>query len=168
MKCKQIRSLFYDYADGTVSEAMRFAIESHLSGCASCRLRYEIQRRLHESVAAAAAGELACLHFKPMPVKAELPAGYARPRISLWGRYAAVAASCLIVLCAMVWVFLKPASRPVDAPALSAYAEACHYLDMYRAGGSGFTTPLAVIIQPGAPVRVIELDATTDISVVIK
>jgi hypothetical protein len=168
MKCKKIRSFFYDYTDGTVGEATRSAIENHLSGCASCLLHYETQRRLHQSVTAAAANDLAGLHFKSMPVKAELSAGYARLRISLWGRYVAVATSCLIVFCGTIWMLWKPASGPADAPASSSYAEAYHCLDMYRAGGSGFTTPLAVIIKPGASARVVELNGTTDISTEIK
>jgi predicted anti-sigma-YlaC factor YlaD len=171
MKCKKIRSFFYDYADSTVDAATCSAIESHLSGCVSCRLYYETQRRVHQNVAAAAAGELAGLHFMSMPIKAEMSAGYARPRMSLWGRHVAVATSCLIVFYGMILMLRKPASRSADDPPPAAYAEAYHCLEMYRAGSSsasGSSMPLAVIIQPGAPARVIELDATTDISTAIK
>ena len=171
MTCKKIQSFFYDYADGTVGEPKCSAIESHLSGCASCRLYYETQRRLHKSVAVAVADELAGLHFKSMPVKEELSAGYARPQISQWGQPMAIVASCLIVLCTTIWVLWKPASKSADRLTPSAYAEAYHYLEMYRAdrsGVSGFATPLAVIIQPGASARVIELDGTTDLGAEIK
>jgi hypothetical protein len=167
MKCNEIRSFFYDYADGTVDEATRSSIENHLSGCTACRLHYETQRRLHQSVTDAVANELAGLHFKSMSVKAALSGGYAPTRISLWGQPRAIAASCLIVLCTTICVLWKHMSGPADAPAPSAYAEAYHCLEMYRAGGSsasGFSTPLAVIIQPGAPARVIELDGIMDVS----
>jgi hypothetical protein len=110
------------------------------------------------------------LHFKPMPIR-EKPYSERRPSLSLWPRRIALAASCFFVLCAATWVLWKPVPDSAGDLAPSAYAEAYHYLDMYRAdrsGASGFAAPLAVIIQPGVPARIIELDGTTDVSDALK
>jgi hypothetical protein len=170
MKCKQIRSLIYDYEDGAVDEAMHSAIECHLSGCTACRLHYENQQRLHRSIAAKVSSEFAGLHFKSMPIKEE-PSDERRSPIEIWVRRIALAASCLIVLSSATWVLWKSAPQSAGDPPPSAYAEAYHYFDMYRAdssGASGFATPLAVIIQPGLPARIVELDGTTDVSDALK
>jgi predicted anti-sigma-YlaC factor YlaD len=170
MKCKQIRSLVYDYEDGAVDEAMHSAIEGHLSGCSACKVHYENQQRLHRSMAVAVSSELAGLHFMPAPIKEE-PSSESRPSMNIWVRCIAFAASCLIVLCAATWVIWKPVPKPTDDLAPSAYAEAYHYLDMCRTdspGASSFATPLAVIIQPGVPARIVELNGTTDVSDALK
>jgi predicted anti-sigma-YlaC factor YlaD len=170
MKCKQIRSLIYNYEDGATDEVTRSAIESHLSGCAACRLHYETQRRLHRSMASAVSSELAGLHFKPMPIK-EGPSVERRPSLDMWPRRMALAASCILVLCITTWVLWKPVPKLASDPVPSAYAEAYHYLDMCRAdspGKSNFAAPLAVIIRPGVPARIVELDGTTDISDALK
>ncbi len=171
MNCKQIQSSFYDYADGNVDHAARYAIESHLSGCASCRLHYETQRRLQQSVASAVAGELAGLHFQPRPVDAELSGANRRPWPGVWSRSLAFAAPCLLVLCAALWLLLRPAPRPADNSVQAAYAEAYQCLEMYgedKPGVSSLTMPVAVIVQPGAPARVFSLNGTTDISAELK
>ncbi len=171
MNCKQIRSCFYDYVDGMVNEATRSAIELHLSGCGACRGHYETQRRLHQSVTSAVAGELAGLYFQPMPIKTEPSGADLRSSIGVRVRRMVFAVSCLLCLGAALWLLRKPAPELTDDPVQSAYAEAFHYLERHsadRSGASSFTTPLAVIIQPGAPARVIALDGTTDISAELK
>jgi len=171
MNCKQIQSSFYDYADEVMDQARRSAIESHLSGCAACRRHYETRRRLHQSIAGAATIELAGLHFKPKPIKPGWSGANRRPWPGVWGRSIAFAAPCLLLLCAGLWLLLKPAPKPAEVLVQSAYAEAYRCLEMYstdRPGGSDLTMPVAVIIQPGAPARVISLDGTTDISAVFK
>ncbi len=170
MKCKQIHSLIYDYEDGTADERTRSAIEAHLSGCAACRLQYQTQRRLHEQVASAVSSELAGIHLKSLRILDER-AAERRALTSVWVRRMAFAASCLIVLGATTWVFWKPVPKPPVDLASSAYAEAYHYLDMCPAGSPGSssdTTPLAVIIQPGVPTRIIALDGTTNVSDALK
>ena len=171
MNCKQIRSRSYDYIDDMVDQVTRSAIESHLSGCAACRLHYETQRRLHQSVTSAVSGELAGLHFQPKPIKAEPSSAVRRPSLGVWVRRMAFAASCVLLLSAGLWLLLKPAPNLNDDSVQSAYAEAFHSLEMYsadRPGASSFTMPLAVIIRPGAPARIIVLDGTTDISAEFK
>jgi len=171
MNCKQIRSCSYDYIDDVVDNVARSAIESHLSGCAGCRLYYETQYRLHQSVTSAVAGELAGLHFQPMPIKAERSGADRRPSFGVWVRRMVLAVSCLFLLCAALWLLLKPAPRPTDDPVQSAYAEAFHCLEMYstdRPGVSSFTMPVAVIIRPDAPARVVVLDGTTNVSAEFK
>lgn len=171
MKCKQIRSQFYDYADDSVAQVARSAIESHLSGCDSCRKYYEAQRNLHHSIAGAVAGELAGMHFQSMPIKAEPSNEDRRSSFHGWGRRMAVTVPCLLILSAALWLIRTPSPEPVDDAAPPAYAEAIHYLEMHSAdrfGASSFTMPLAVIIRPGAPARTIVLDGTTDISAEVK
>jgi anti-sigma factor RsiW len=167
MNCKQIRSNFYDYTDDILDKGARFTVESHLTGCAACRLHYASQRRLHQSITSAVASELAGLHFQPKPIKAET--ADCRSLLSVWGGRMAFASPCVLILCAGLWLLLTPAPKPTED--LSAYAEAFHRIEMHstdRPGVSSFTTPLAVIIRPGAPARVIELDGTTDISAEFK
>ncbi len=172
MNCKQIRSCSYDYADEMVDSVTRSAIESHLSGCVACRLYYETQCRLQQSVTNAVANELAGLHFRPMPIGAELSGVDRRPLSGTRVRRMAFAASCLLaLLCAALWLLLKPAPKLTDDSVQSAYAEAIHSLEMYgpgKPGSSSLTMPVAVIIRPGAPVRVIPLDGTTDVSAEFK
>lgn len=171
MNCKQIKSSFYDFADGTLNRSMRSVIEGHLSGCAVCRQYYEKQCNLHQDVTNAVASELADLHFQPKNITAEpSSADYLKPHGS-WIRQMAFAMPALLLLYIIIWPFLKPAPELIDDPDKSAYAEAYRYLEMYRAdrsGASGFAMPVVVIIQPGAPARVIELDGTTDISAELK
>jgi hypothetical protein len=171
MNCKQIQSCSYDYIDDMVDQVTRSAIEGHLSGCAACRLHYEIQRRLHQSLTSAVTGELAGLHFQPKPIKAE-PSGAVRgSSLGIWVGRMAFAVSCVLLVCAGLWLLRKPAPKLTDDAVQSAYAEAFHYLEMHsadRPGASSFTMPLAIIIRPGAPARGIVLDGTTDISAEFK
>jgi predicted anti-sigma-YlaC factor YlaD len=166
MKCKKIRSLIYDYEDKAEDKVLHSVIESHLAGCAACRLHYETQRRLHQRIAESAVSELAGFHFKSASIKAE-PAGERTPVLKAWPLRMALAASCMFVLCTATWVLWKPVRKPADDIAPSAYAEAYRYIDMGRTdkpGASSFATPLAVIIQPGIPARIIELDGETNVS----
>jgi hypothetical protein len=171
MNCKQIRSLFYDYTDGMADRVTRSTIDSHLSGCAACRLHYETQLQLQQSIASAVTGELADLHFQPMPITAEPSGPDSRPSLGVWVRRMSFALSCLLILCAALWLLRKPAPNFTDDTVQSAYAEAFHSLEMHsddRSGASSFSMPVAVIIQPGAPARVISLDGTTDVSAEFK
>jgi hypothetical protein len=170
MKCKQIRSLIYDYEDGAVDKVAHSAIECHLSSCEACRLSYQTQRQLHQGMADAVSSELAGLHFKTTPIKEETTLER-RAFLPIRVQHMALATSCFVLFCAATWMFWKPISNPPDNPASSAYAEAYHCLDLYRAGNPsayGFTTPLAVIIQPGVPARIVELDGATNVSDVLK
>ncbi len=167
MNCRQIKSRFYDYIDGVVDQFTRSTIDSHLSGCVACRLHYETQRRLHQDVKSAVAGELADLHFKPLPMNEEPYGADHRLLSGVWIRRMAFAVPCLFLLGAGLWMLLKPAPDRADDAARSAFAEAYYSLEMHsadRPGASTFTMPVAVIVRPGAPARVIELDGTTDIS----
>jgi hypothetical protein len=171
MNCKQIQFSFFDYADDMLDKNMHSAIELHLSGCPACRLHYETQRRLHQDITNAVASELADLHFQQKSINAK-PSGIdPRPSLGMWVRSMAFAVPPLLLLCIILWPLLKPAPKVIDDQVQSAYAEAFHYLKMYntdRPGASSLTTPLAVIMQPGSPARVIELDGTTDLSAELK
>jgi len=165
MKCKQIQISFYDYADGIADEVTSSAIESHLSGCAACRLLYETQRRLHQSVTNAVASELAGLHFQPKTLEPGTAGADHVPSLGEWFRQTAFAIPALLLLCIILWPLLKPPPELTDNPPHAAYAEAFHYFEMHstdKPGASGFTMPVAVIVRPGAPARVIELDGKTD------
>lgn len=190
-ECPSSQVLF-DYLQRELQSDKVLWIEAHLQHCAACRSELHRQQqqirqvkttlaqldpasdlpvlRLHRSMAASISSELAGLHFKPMPIKGE-PSDERRPSMDMWARRIALAASCFIVLCAITWVLWKPVSKPAGYPAPPAYAEAYHYLDMYRADrsdSSGFAAPLAVIIQPGVPARIVELDGTTNVSDALK
>jgi anti-sigma factor RsiW len=171
MNCKKTRLCFYDHTDDALDPATRLAIESHLSNCAACRRHYETQRRLHQSVSNAVAGELADLHFHPKPITAEPSSSDHRSWLGLGIRQTAFALPAFLLLGIILWPLLKPAPELLDDPDQSVYAEAYHYLEMYsvdKPGASRLTTPLAVIVQPGVPARVVELDGTTDLSTELK
>ena len=171
MNCKKIRSRFYDYADDTVDQATRSSIESHLSGCALCRRYYEEQRRMHRSIANAVAGELGGLRFKPDQLKAE-PAGANRSfSRGVWIRRIAFVVPCLLIFSAALWLLRTSPPEIAGDANPSTYAEAIYYLETHSAenfNAHNFSTPRAVIMQPGAPVRTILLDGTTDISTEVK
>jgi hypothetical protein len=171
MNCKQIQFSFFDYADDMLDKSTRSVIELHLTGCAACRLHYETQRSLHKGVTNAVASELADLHFQFKTVKTEPAAADHRTLLGAWIRKMAFAMPALLLLGIILWPLLKPAPKMIGDPAQSAYAEVFHSLAVYSAdkpGASGLTTPLAVIMQPGIPARVIELDGTTDLSAELK
>lgn len=171
MNCKKIRSYFHDYADDTIEQGKRSAIEIHLAGCAACRLNYETQRRLHQSIKTAAASELACLHFQPASISPEPFGAVRRASVSNLVWRIGYAAPVLLLLLIILWPRLRPASKNIDDPIQAGYAEAFEYLQMYSADSSNpsrFAVPVVVIIQPGAPSHVIELDGTTDISTELK
>ena len=46
MHCAEFESIICDYVDGTLSPAQRATFDSHLAGCAECRLLVEEQRSL--------------------------------------------------------------------------------------------------------------------------
>ncbi len=171
MNCKKIRSRFYDYADDTVDQATRFSIESHLSGCALCHRYYEEQRRMHRSIANAVAHELGDLHFKPMQLKAEPASPNRSLSRGVWIRRMAFAIPCLLIFSAALWLLRTPPPEIAGDAIPSAHAEAIYYLETHSSenfNAHNFSTPRAVIMQPGAPVRTIVLDGTTDISTEVK
>jgi anti-sigma factor RsiW len=171
MNCKQIQSLYFDYADGTPDQEVRMNVDRHLTGCVVCRHHYEIQRNLHQDVTAAVANELADLHFQQMPVSAEPAPSKHRFSLNAWVRQIAYAFPALLLLGIVLWPLIQQSPRVTDDPTQSSFTEAYQYFEMHSADRSGATNlimPVAVIIQPGAPARVIELDGTTDISAEIK
>ncbi len=171
MNCKKAQSYFFDYIDATVDQRMQSEIDSHLSSCSICREYWETQRRLQQSVKSAADVELAGLHFQPKPIPARVPGTERRPLFRMLVGRAAYAMPALLLLFIIFWPFLKPGPRLLEDPDQSAFAEAYRYLEMYSAdkpGASSFAMPMAVIIQPDAPARVIELDGKIDISAALK
>lgn len=171
MNCRQIQSSFYDYADDTLDQSVRSVIESHLSDCTACRIHYETQCSLHHDIMNAVASELTDLHFHPQTMNAEPPRASARPSLSELIRQTAYVVPALLLLGVILWPLMQPSRERIDDPAQSSYAEAFQYFEMRsadRLGASNLIIPVAVIIQPGIPTRVIELDGTTDISAELK
>ena len=171
MNCKQAQIFYFDYADDTLDQAVRSDLERHLSGCAACRYHYEAQRNLHQGITAAIASELADLHFRSKPVNAGPSSSDHRSSLNAWIRQMAYAVPALLLLGIVLWPLVPHSPRVTDNPDQSSYSEAYRYFEMYsadRSGASDLTTPVAVIIQPGAPARVIELNGTTDISAELK
>lgn len=171
MNCKQIQSSFYDYVDDALDQRMRSSIQSHLSGCAACRLHYETQNSLRHGIANAVVSELADLHFNPKPISAEPSRANHRLSLNAWIRQMAYAVPAILLLGIVLWPLMQNSRHVIDDRAQSSYADAYQYLETYRAdrpGASNLIMPVAVIIQPGVPARVIELDGTTDISAELK
>jgi hypothetical protein len=171
MNCKQIQSSFYDYVDDTLGRSVRSVVERHLSGCAACRLYWESQRSLHQGITSAVAQELADLHFQPKPVSAEVSRSDRHPSFNAWARQMAYAIPAFLLLGIILWPLMQPSRERIDDPAQLSYAEAYQYFETHsadRPGASSLIMPVAVIIQPGVPARVIELDGTTDISAELK
>jgi anti-sigma factor RsiW len=167
MNCKKTQSCFFDYADGTMQQGKHSDIEDHLAGCTACRLYYDAQRRLQQSIKNAAASELAGIHFQPMTLSLQPSGAVRRPSIRMMVERSAYAMPALLLLFVVLWPLLKPVPGELDDPTRSGYAEAFNCLQMYSAnspGPSGFAAPVAVIVQPGVPARVIELDGTTDVT----
>ena len=126
---------------------------------------------MHRSIANAVARELEGLRFKPMQLNAE-PAG---PNRSLsrgvWIRRMAFAVPCILVFSAALWLLRTPSPEIAGDAIPSTYAEAIYYFEKHSAenfDAYSLSTPRAVIIQPGAPVRTIVLDGTIDISAELK
>jgi hypothetical protein len=171
MNCKQIQSSYFEYADDTLDQAAQLDVERHLSGCAVCRLHYETQRNLNEDITAAVASELADLHFRLKPVNAEPSRFDRRFSLNAWVRQIAYAVPALLLLGIILWPLMQRSPIVADNPGQSSYTEAYQYFEMHsaeRSGATNLTTPVAVIIQPGAPARIIELDGATDISAELK
>jgi hypothetical protein len=171
MNCKQIQSSYYGYIDETLDRSICSIIESHLSGCAACRMHYETQRSLQRDITNAVASELADLHFQPKTINAEPSTTDHRPSLGAWVRQMAFAIPAVLLLGIILWPLMQPSPSLIDDPSQSPYAEAYHYIEMHsadRPGASSFTMPVAVIMQPGVPARVIELNGTTDISAELK
>ncbi len=171
MNCKQIQSSFYDYVDKTLEQSVRSVVDGHLSGCAACRLQYETQRSLHQGITDAVASELADLHFQPKPMNAETSRTDEHSSLGDWVRQMAYAVPAFLLLGVILWPFMQPSREQIDDPTQSSYTEAYQYFEMHSAdspGAAHHIMPVAVIIQPGAPARVIELDGTTDISTELK
>ncbi len=53
---EEISGLLPWYVNGTIAERDRQRLESHLDACASCRADLLVERRIHRSMSARAAG----------------------------------------------------------------------------------------------------------------
>jgi hypothetical protein len=134
-------------------------------------LFYDAQRRLQQSIKSAALSELAGIHFQPMPISLKPSGAVRRQSIRMLVGRTAYAMPALMLLFVVLWPLLKPVPKVLDDPIRAGYAEAFNYLQMYSANSSGpsrFASPVAVIVQPGVPARVIELDGATDMSAELK
>jgi len=104
--CKEISELLVDYADGQLLTSESSEVTEHLAKCERCRRTLQaLQRSLELAgiIWADGLAETEAIHI-PIPRKA---------RKSHWPRYAAIAASILLVVtCSIVWrVLVRPASR---------------------------------------------------------
>jgi len=104
--CKDIEDMLVGYADGRLSPSESREIAEHLAKCERCRRTLQaLQRSL----------ELACVIWEDGLAETEairIPISRKAGK-SRWPRYAAIAASILLVVtCSIVWrVLVRPASR---------------------------------------------------------
>jgi predicted anti-sigma-YlaC factor YlaD len=107
--CEEIREILVDYADGQLSQSESNKVAEHLGKCKNCRRMLDaLQRSLELAEVIWEDGLGAAKEIRiPIPGKA--------PKIR-WSRYAAVAASILLVLTtSIVWRGLvKPTQKEVS------------------------------------------------------
>ena len=107
--CEEIREMLVDYTDGRLSQSESNKVAEHLGKCKNCRrMLNALQRSLELAEVIWEDGLGAAKEIRiPIPVKA---------RKIRWPRYAAVAASILLVLTAsIVWRGrVKPAGKEVS------------------------------------------------------
>jgi len=94
--CKNIEQMLVDYADGLLSQTDTSMVAEHLAGCESCR---RIHVALHKSI------ELAGVIWADAHAEAEnIRIPTVKIRKIHWSRYAAIAASILLLATAsVVW-----------------------------------------------------------------
>jgi len=107
--CEEIREILVDYADGQLSQSESNKVAEHLGKCKNCRRMLDaLQRSLELAEVIWEDGLGAAKEIRiPIPGKA--------PKIR-WSRYAAVAASILLVLTtSIVWRgLMKPTQKEVS------------------------------------------------------
>jgi len=104
--CKEIERMLVDYADGRLSAGKSSKVAAHLAKCEDCRMTLEALQRSLELASVIWEDGLAETEAIRIPVPKKV-------RKFLLTRYAAVAASILIVLVSsIVWrTFLMPAKK---------------------------------------------------------
>ena len=104
--CKKVAEMLVDYADGQLPPSESTGVAKHLAGCPDCRSVLEgLQRSLHLAGVIWANGlaETKAIRI-PIPEKT---------RKLRWGKYAAVAASILlIVTSSALWRAMMKPTRP--------------------------------------------------------
>jgi len=104
--CKDIEDMLVDYADGRLSPSESSELTEHLAKCERCQRTLQALQRSLELAGVIWADSLAETEAIHIPISRK--AGKSR-----WPRYAAIAASILLVVtCSIVWrVLVRPASR---------------------------------------------------------
>ena len=114
MNCTHLETVIDDYADDLLAAETRDEVERHLADCPTCRRSAEEMQRLRQATLALSRG--IAPERDLLPGIRDRIGRAARPtRGSHWVRWAAVAAS-LIVLTGAVWVGLRsPDTEPATA-----------------------------------------------------
>jgi predicted anti-sigma-YlaC factor YlaD len=104
--CKEIERMLVDYADGRLSPGKSSKVAAHLAKCKNCRMTLEALQRSLELASVIWEYGLVETEAIRIPVPKKV-------RKFRWTRYAAVAASILlIVTCSIVWrVLVRPTKK---------------------------------------------------------
>ncbi len=104
--CEEIREMLVDYTDGQLSPSESYEVAEHLAKCEHCQKMLEALRRSLELAGVIWADGLA----EAKEIRAPIPR---KTRKIRWPRYAAVAASILLVVTtSVVWrVLVRPAEK---------------------------------------------------------
>ena len=104
--CEDFHDILVDYADGNLSPGQSNDVETHLETCENCRTLLEALQKSLELATVVWEDELKDTETDEVPIRQ-------KTRKIHWFRYAAVAASILIVVaCSIVW---REMSRPPKA-----------------------------------------------------
>lgn len=120
MNCRQSRRLFGAYWDDEITQAEREALDAHLSGCRSCRERYDALARTLELVSGLPRVEAAPDLAERVLARAR-HAGRTPDRLPSAGvRWVPLAAAAALMLvsgvAAVRWAALRSGPDPANAP----------------------------------------------------
>lgn len=123
MSCDFTHTALHGYLDGELDASGSAEFERHLEGCRDCSKALEVEESLRSALLRSSLCESAPISLRKK-IRAELDAATsspARPRIAAW-RWAAVAASILVVATISWYVWPRPGSvtRSVAPPPFTA------------------------------------------------
>jgi mycothiol system anti-sigma-R factor len=110
MTCQELDSILYPYLDGEFQPEERLEIEAHLTGCAECAQRVNMEARMQQSLRRAARQAVETTRA-PDALRARLQLGIRQEqrRVSqAWWLRASAAAAVVAVVAGGTWMTLRP------------------------------------------------------------